>query len=272
MFSPSPLIALPQEIINLVVANVIKNSEIDKTVQTMTNLALTCTYFLRLLARPLQARLTQASWAGDRLIFVGDYAEGYPPNIASEEEEKEWARKPDGRNANPLYFVTDKHMEEYKVDPNDEEETGGKRVGTEEAEKDFDPARLLGRHNLAEENDLRRCDILIKLLTSQPKPVDKTHSKPILRNLTAKKYVRDQALAESKPNYSLGDIIIALGLWTADGSGTRNLDVPGRWAGHRFDIATLADVDEVWEDASEMALDALRAMYDGPMQADGRRA
>lgn len=249
--------------IDLVVTSLADDVSDDTTAQAMTNLALSCTYFLRLLAPKLQNSIASDIWAGDRLIFVGDYAEGYPPDVASEEEKFEWAKPAYSDSfgrANPFYLV-------------DEEEDlrEGQKLGKIEGEEDYSLVRRFNPHGLTNEDDQRRFDMLLKLLTREPER-DESSNRPVLRNLTEKQYVRDEAIAKSMPEFTLGDIIIALGLWTADPSGTEGLGCEGEWAGHRFDIATMADV-EGWEDASERAVKQLRILYEPSFEREaGRRA
>ena len=65
----------------------------------------------------------EAPWAGDRLIFVGDYAHGYTNDVISEEDIEEWKRleavddedsdvdgndDPTGVERNPIYVLGDR--------------------------------------------------------------------------------------------------------------------------------------------------------------------
>lgn len=80
----------------------------------------------------------------------------------------------------------------------------------------------------------------------------------VLRNLTTKEYVVDEVVAKSDYAFSLGQVIVVSSLWTDDYTGTENLDVKGKWAGHRFDIASIRDVaGEDWEDVTSNAIKLL---------------
>lgn len=51
------------------------------------------------------------------------------------------------------------------------------------------------------------------------------------------------------------------------------LDNLSEWAGHRFDIATMADVsEEGWTDASQLAIERLREGTDWEKKKDGKGA
>ncbi|KAF5020122.1 hypothetical protein F66182_7854 [Fusarium sp. NRRL 66182] len=84
--SASPLIAMPQEIINMVTREIDESGDDD----AMVCLALTCGYFFRLLANTMQKKLLNemGRWAGDRLINLNNLAE-VPRGIMSPEEEAE---------------------------------------------------------------------------------------------------------------------------------------------------------------------------------------
>ena len=86
----------------------------------------------------------------------------------------------------------------------------------------------------------------------------------ILRNLTTQQYVRDTVLAESDHAYSLGEVICAYTQWTEEG-------MVGEWAGHRFDIVAVHQVDESWTDVSDQALSRLEDVID-EQRSNGKRA
>ncbi|KAI4861427.1 hypothetical protein F4820DRAFT_451980 [Hypoxylon rubiginosum] len=67
------LVKLPQQVFDAIVA------EISDPISILS-LALTCSYFWRVLLPQVRAAICtiQAPWAGDRLVFVGDYASGVP--------------------------------------------------------------------------------------------------------------------------------------------------------------------------------------------------
>ena len=73
---------LPQEIIDAIARHV------KSDVTDVICLALTCTYFFRLLANNMQDAFIEdtAPRAGDRLVFLGEYTQGAPPGILTDEE------------------------------------------------------------------------------------------------------------------------------------------------------------------------------------------
>ncbi|CAI6334408.1 unnamed protein product [Periconia digitata] len=76
----SPLIRLPQELINMII------SECATEASDLVALALTCGVLFRMSAPFLRDVFTQsAAWAGDRLICLGDYANGSPASVDKQE-------------------------------------------------------------------------------------------------------------------------------------------------------------------------------------------
>lgn len=81
----------------------------------------------------------------------------------------------------------------------------------------------------------------------------------ILRNLTAKKYVRLSAVTSPgrlSSRYApfisgLGEVLLYMTNWTDDSSGVLGESLHGEWAGHRFDVTVIdASLDD-WEDVSD---------------------
>lgn len=80
----------------------------------------------------------------------------------------------------------------------------------------------------------------------------------VLRNLTAKEYVIDEVIAKSNYAFSLGQVIVVSSLWSDRSDGLARLGGKGKWAGHRFDIASIRDVaGEGWEDVTSHAMKLL---------------
>ncbi|KAK7928856.1 hypothetical protein PG985_005854 [Apiospora marii] len=82
----------------------------------------------------------------------------------------------------------------------------------------------------------------------------------VLRNLTMKEFVAQEELAANDPNFS--HALLVQTQFTDDPSGLGDLDCIGEWAGHRFDVATIEDVDEDegWEDVIERVIDLASAV------------
>ncbi|KPM45011.1 hypothetical protein AK830_g1520 [Neonectria ditissima] len=258
--SSSSLLRLPQELIDNIVSHLVDLR--DRS--ALVHLSLTCAYFFRLLAPLVQDMLLEDSgpWSGDRLIFVGDYAEGYPDGIATSEEKTEWAKF--GRN--PLYVIPRAVSAEGK---NLQRAFFGRR-----GEKFEHWGELLEsiREGLDGGESLQLFERLVKLLKQAPNGSTQASLAPVLRNLTIKEYVRDAVLAESEYAYSLGEVVVVHTQWTDDGSGLEGLSAMGEWAGHRLDISDMAHVaGEEWKDVSERAVGILGMVTDH-QKKDGRRA
>lgn len=228
--------------------------------ESVIYLSLTCTYFFRLLGPAVQSILAEdtAPWAGDRLVFAGEFADGLDMGgICTSDELREFDKKKMEYINNPFYYMT------------------GNRITCAMNEHVKPPPGLLGP---LPSLDLRRAGALEQRVTGKltlddlqlffrlsaiartPHLGAGDHGKyaPVLRNLTARKYVRDDALAESDYAYSLGEVVAVFTQWTKVPSGT-GLKCIGEWAGHRFDIATVSDVaEEGWTDASQLAIENLR--------------
>ncbi|KAF4973177.1 hypothetical protein FZEAL_9394 [Fusarium zealandicum] len=259
----SLLTSLPQEIIDMIVSLLFDGRNHDDFIC----LSLTCTYFFRLLAGKVQEIIIEDTgpWVGDRLIFVGDYADGYPANIATPEEEAVWDKISPEYN-NPLYEMDHQTAAEGPLaavssfTPEDPFIVWGDRL-------------KLVRERLKEERESLECfDRLVQLLMHTPDKVEPAMRRAVLRNLDTHEYVRDEALANSRYAYSLGEAVVVFTTWTQDGSGLQDLSGEGEWAGHHFDISAMATVaDEQWVDVSDVAIDKLEMASRGSRKNGGRR-
>ncbi|KAK4539212.1 hypothetical protein LTR36_000895 [Oleoguttula mirabilis] len=196
----SRLVALPQELIDAITALIESDTDV-------ICLGLTNSDFFRLLAPELKKAVVrdEAPWAGDRLIFVGDYAHGVPDGLLADHELTDITSQHD---------LEDSEWKEYAQEP------------TEEA---------------------------------------------ILHNLNTKELVRDRVVAESDYAYSLGEVVCTHAQRTHDPPGTEGLGCRGEWPGHRFDLATMHNLEEEWTDVSERAVGNLKAAnLDDKL--DGKRA
>ncbi|KPM41406.1 hypothetical protein AK830_g5137 [Neonectria ditissima] len=254
----SPLVSLPQEIVDLVVSALACSGG-----EHVICLSLTCSYFFRLLSSSNQTLLIRdvAPWAGDRLILVGDFAEGIPAGIASDDEHREWTQL----GENPLYDLPDAHVGE-NLPP---EMPHWMRKGMVER-----PHMLIShvQERLKEDDgDLQLCARLMQMLTTQSHDTEPSKHQSVLRNLTTKEYILDETIAKSQFAYSLGEVLATFSLWTEEPSGTQSLGCKGIWAGHRFDIATLGEVTEEWTDLSAKAIENLARGTQRPKK-DGKRS
>ncbi|KAL1857526.1 hypothetical protein Daus18300_010284 [Diaporthe australafricana] len=253
----SPLLGLPQEVIDMIVCNLTADEP-----ESVIYLSLTCVYFLRQLGPIFQKVLAEdtAPWAGDRLIFVGDYADGLDlGGICTIDELRQFDENVEEYGDNPLYCMP----EEQVMCTVDE------RARTKRRYLDGYDVRQAGYLEQRVRNKLTRDDLqlfhrLAAIAKRSQPSADEHHNAPVLRNLTARQYVRDDVIAESDYAYSLGEVVLVFTTWTRDGSGLMELELQGDWAGHRLDIATMADVsEEGWTDVSQLAVENLMTSTDG---------
>lgn len=241
-YSPkSLLLGLPQEVIDLITLNLCRDSP-----ESAIYLSLTCVYFFRLLGLEFQRALSEdsAPWAGNRLVFVNDHAKGLDVGgICTGDELRQFEEDKEKYKDNPLYYIAENRV-----------------IGTfQSLRREGDDVRQAGaleqrvREKLAF-NDLQLFDRLAAIAKRRQLSTDgPKKDAPVLRNLTAKKYVRDDALAEYR--YGLSEVAAVFATWTVDGSSLPDLAGHGEWAGHRVDIATMADVsEEGWTDVSGLAI------------------
>lgn len=245
-YSPrSLLLRLPQEVIDLIALNICRDSP-----ESVIHLSLTCAYFFRLLGLEFQRVLAEdsAPWAGDRLVFVGDHAKGLDiGGICTGDELRQFEKEKERYNDNPLYYMAENRV-----------------MGTlQRLALEGDDVRQAGllEQRVREKLTLNDVQLFDRLATIAKRPQLSTDGPEkdalVLRNLTAKEYVRDDALADYA--YGLSEVAAVFASWTKDGFGLPDLDGNGEWAGHRVDIATVADVsEEGWTDVSKLAVWTMR--------------
>lgn len=250
----SRLIRLPQEIIDQIIYHV---AATQGNVDTIC-LALTCTYFFRLLATSVQdvMRSDCGPWAGDRLVFAGDAGgRGWPHelwNFLSPDFPTSVAAEGKLARRRCSYF------ERFERHP---PEIYGKL------------GRSIKGRLKDETASFRRFKRLAKMLIVEPRHIIHGNKEPVLRNLTTKEYVRDAELARSKYAYSLGEVVMVETIWTQDPKDVGRLGTEGEWRGHRFDISVMEDVaGDDWTDVSGEAVDRLAlAATEAFRKANGRR-
>ena len=266
--------SLPHELVDDIVAHVG-----DTDVADIVALALTNIYFFRLLVSTARDALIKdsAPWAGDRLILTGDYASGIPSGVITDREFAAWKTEVSNKlemgvnedrkcRHNPLYFLSG------HADGADEN-----MVGT--------LVRNLQRRrdvSLGEGDAVRLRRLLASTVSAAP-PRGR-----VLRNLTTKEYLRDSVLAEGGHDYSLGKAIcvkvryldltcfshswdmlthMRQATWMDDAPGVPSpLIYKGAWAGHRFDIVALGNVEgeQGWSDVSARVLELMKRVCGRP--------
>ncbi|KAG6358619.1 hypothetical protein INS49_012137 [Diaporthe citri] len=251
----SSLLRLPQEVIDMIVCNLSRDSS-----ESVIYLSLTCAYFFRLLGPAVQSILARdtAPWAGDRLIFVGEFADGLDiGGICTSDELGEFDKKKMEYINDPFYYMTGHRItcamnQHIKTPPPSHgllPSPDLRRAGALEQ-------RVTGKLTL---DDLQLFFRLAAIARAPQLSAGGQKYAPVLRNLTARKYVRHDTIAESDYAYSLGEVVAVFTQRTKVPSGTDGLGCIGEWAGHRFDVATVSDVaEEDWADASQLAIEKLR--------------
>ncbi|KAI2777455.1 hypothetical protein F4815DRAFT_295207 [Daldinia loculata] len=225
----SRLVTLPQEIFDAIVTEL-------PHIEDILSLALTCSYLWRVLLPNVKhsIEVIEAPWAGDRLIFVGDYARGFPPNCKDYENgnmpeiemDPREGITPEAVDANPLYYGINYSLSSgFCI-----EELMKGRAG------DCPDIQLLLR--------------LVTMLRSHPG----SQRPGVLRNLTKQQYVLDSKLAESKYPYSLVEAIVVRTRWTWDTSDADGVD---DWVGDCFDIRSIEHVPEGWTDVSDETINLI---------------
>ncbi|KAF4968316.1 hypothetical protein FSARC_4261 [Fusarium sarcochroum] len=249
----SPLISLPQEIIDLVTKNLSDNGDHD----AVMCLGLTCTYFFRLLANNIQKAIQEdiGQWRNDRLMFIGPDAPGLPKNLGTADEEAEWSQFEECS----LYNM------ETRIAHTSLPEGGPPQL----LEKHRSPqlfqvyGRLITRAQAImqrrnERDSLYRFDRLLEYLMHIPKSARLEGSRAVLRNLVTKEYVRGQDLAMVQFPRNLGEALLCFCMWSGDTASNPNVPEGGRWVGHRFDIAMAATVEgKEWTNVTVEALNRL---------------
>ncbi|KAI8722409.1 hypothetical protein NCS52_00384600 [Fusarium sp. LHS14.1] len=238
----SPLVNLPQNAIDMIVA-ILYECRHDAD---LICLSVTCSYFFRLISHMIQAAISEdiGQWAGDRLILIGERAVGYPPEIATVLERFQW----DSDGTNPLYEMGEQAVAE------------GHHSTLASLVKE-QPFEVWGRalDNVRERLDQKQevslpFKRLMKLLMHNPH-FPSSHRPAVLRNLTTKQFISDDALARSNFSYSLGEVLLCYITWGEEAAQDERVRLPmkGEWAGHRFDITTREKVSG-WDDVSQQVI------------------
>ncbi|KAF5379397.1 hypothetical protein D9615_006659 [Tricholomella constricta] len=226
------------------------------------------------------------SWAGNRLICIGDYAsmDDLPPGMLANGE-REFVEEifKDGRHPgifdklsklqakDPLFYIHRKKRL-YQRDVYDLHDfwskIGGGYSGTENPDMSMEDAETL--------------DQLVQQLPGPPNgDIKKLYGGDyVLRNLTTKEFIRGDAIRDLRgaPEYlhgvSFDHALIIRITWSSDPSLSYGYDGPiqihrGKWAGHRFDLFKTESVSneegaiDGWKDVSREVLDELVEVWGG---------
>ncbi|KAA1477019.1 hypothetical protein DENSPDRAFT_933415 [Dentipellis sp. KUC8613] len=227
------------------------------------------------LARPHIRRtiigfLKRLSWAGDRIICIGDYTQldDYPPALTATDTE----RFTDERG---LYLIAREEYQEIFLRKGAWATLGEVRQRRR--------LRKLLELDLALPNDRRgrpASRIFTQCVVRQDIPQDRL----VLRNFSKREYVRYDALPTdmTHEHWTGGQVDLGLAMhsqicWSSDPGIGMDYDGGlhrGPWAGDRFDIAPIDELRElekqkdeegnlmVWTDASERVADELEAILE----------
>ncbi|KAF8055457.1 hypothetical protein FPV67DRAFT_1641770 [Lyophyllum atratum] len=261
---------------------------------------LTCQRYFEICRPILEARLQEllaCSWAGNRLICIGDYAvaNDLPKGMLTEDEEElidEEFEHCDPEDVDTLIFEQIRFVQNLQPDW----DLNQKRTI-------FNPKgmKLLYQYMfLREENpspnsgpprvgwDGRRdVEVIEKLTKVTPwafpdrTQLRETYGSYVLRNLTTKEYIRGDAVREAwnTPNMPylralrFMHLLILRITWSSDSSLSVAYDGPiqvhrGVWAGHRFDFSDIKTVQDGqgaigdWKDVSKVAIEELVAVFE----------
>ena len=205
---------------------------------------------------------TQQSWAGHRLICVGNYLdnEDIPQGLLTSDEQEEL-------NCGVL------------------EDDGEPHTLHSLALERFSSVSSCMRHNrsnyffqhfvsLSAPGEIQMLigRMVFKEIVDQFNPRVQDNDKLILRNLTKKQYVREGATSTS-----LGTIVLARICWSSDSS--CNMAYKGHaltrgvWAGDRFDITTLDQLEEGtgWTDVSKEVDDEMGRIWENEYGPEWKR-
>jgi hypothetical protein len=262
----SPFSELPTELHDIVFDNL----DIDD----ICSLSLTSRYFWTAGWRHIESYYLSllGPWAGKKIVCVGQDTEAndYPPGLFTKDQE-EMLRQTKDDDGNPM-TLSHYSMEEY-VDwvklP-----SAYSVVRHIFNSKEFDRMAHSDRCQVYQFNNLDG---------SQFYPSDQPW---ILRNLSTKEFVRSEAVA-LKPEYingpniqflGFGEVLLTRICWSTSSSISMVYDGDihrGTWAGHTFDITTLArhrqdSKADDWKDVSEEVVEEITRIWESELGSEWR--
>ncbi|KZO92453.1 hypothetical protein CALVIDRAFT_540916 [Calocera viscosa TUFC12733] len=253
-----PLFRLPSELLRAIGEEVLCRGLID-----LISFAATCHHLWDVFAPIFAAWAMKMTWAGCRIICLGDYMRDLPGDLLLSDTQRA-----------ELFECGTQHAHSIRSDVAEEERTPSTLYAFAEKHywSDLDVRVLLRR------------SIWRRGLTGAPKIAVQTmyaarnlrSMRLVLRNLTKKLYVRSRAVddlngqlfeqdeeagitSDDEYGYCLGDALMSRICWSSDPScsmwGQPEDLTRGPWAGDRFDVITVEEFDkedkDQWQDASE---------------------
>ncbi|UKZ84818.1 uncharacterized protein TrAFT101_000705 [Trichoderma asperellum] len=273
---PPPLLDLPSELHWRIFQHV-------GTIQDVLGLGLAYPSLRGMAQRQLQDhfRLLFGRWANHKIVCVGEYVEAhdYPPGLFSDEELQDisqWEHQAYSEDTEETIWITPSTLHDFT------------RSGVSDIQKE--PCMRGEIFRLREYLSLRQwCTsagmINIGLRPRSDREFFPTNEPWILRNLTQKQLVRAEAIA-LKPEFihgpdinilGFGEVLLSRICWSS--SPAFGIEDPtnicrGVWAGHRFDITTLARHQEEtagdndWVDASDEVAQEIATIWQSNLGAD----
>ncbi|KAF5674967.1 f-box domain-containing protein [Fusarium heterosporum] len=248
----SRLISMPSELLDKVFKNLKDNGDGD----ALVCLALTNSYFFRVLAKDLQKILLAdaGKWGGDRVVFAGTLAAGIPSDVRTSEEEAEWWSK--------------KHHTLADIDTKEIIPAGGNfkspliPMGPTELFNAPGDVLIRAKATMTKEIDIPALELLerlLSLLMQEPNLSDE-QKKPVLRNLITKQFIRGEGcFGNMNREASLGEALLPFIWFVGDQAWTPARDL---WFGHRFDISPAVTVDSPeWTDITSEATEDIKFFY-----------
>ncbi|KAJ7162913.1 hypothetical protein C8R46DRAFT_1101854 [Mycena filopes] len=260
--NPTALLSLPVELIhavyselNLQPANVANVVCLSVTCQTLWAIGSDYIY------RHIAARAALHSWAGDRVLCVGDYLllEDIPDGLLTPQEQDE--------------FLVDEDVQESLYEYPFEEISPN---GLQEDE-------VCGDADLHERIGSDKTHVLFKELCNLDSPPSALPSPVVLRNLSRMQFVRESALLALKAKHAasggalslklahvgLGELLMTRICLSSSPSPSLRWNGPihrGIWAGHRFDVVDEEEflqevIGGTWTDVSSEVLRDLEAIW-----------
>ncbi|KAF8058654.1 hypothetical protein FPV67DRAFT_1785724 [Lyophyllum atratum] len=286
--------ALPTELIIIILEEV-------EDLTDLVCVVLTCRRYFEIGRPILEARFEEMftySWAGNRLICAGDYADidDLPEGMLTEDEKRLLDEKfepgstdedcgvceqlsfvqtlqPDWRlnHKRAIFYQDNPRLSSYFMCL---QETGyHERVRT--------PPRV----GWAGMRDVEVLKWLTKVTSqgfSDRTPLSEKYGSYVLRNLTTKEYIRGAAVREAWNTPDMPylqalrftHLLVLRITWSQDSSLSIPYEGPiqvhrGVWAGHRFDLSDITTVEDGqgtinnWKDVSKVVIDELMAVFEG---------
>ncbi|KAL7783655.1 hypothetical protein V8C37DRAFT_414658 [Trichoderma ceciliae] len=274
---------LPYEIHRLIVSHL--ESEV---MDDVVCLSLTNKYFwsvcMNFLCRYRRSFLGQ--WAGKNIVCVGkDVKPGdHPPGLFSADEEARLAGEKLAVPANFEGSGEEGRSDPYTLHTFTHPLVSDKRLEVKLAQRSSSAFLRSEKRCIGEDHrllELKKDELLVD--ESRYFPTDQPW---ILRNLTTKEFVRSEDIA-LKPEFirgpkidvlGFGEVVLSRILWTtpsSDSTGDETISTRGVWAGHRFDITTLARHREdtrvvEWKDVSEDVATDIARIWESEYGPDWR--